>query len=296
MLLIVWFLGNGGVIEKSYFVAFAPLFGNMVEMIFTAFALSWQFYHMREKEYKAEILTQEKDSLSTLVQVVCHDIANPLSVILASTMTSKKKLDDPEKQSIYWDRVGRAGRSINNIIDQVRHLQAVRLGKKKVQLSMVDMEKVFDEVSFNLEEKAKKKNIKLNFEIHQLENRPFFVVADFTALVHDVLNNLVSNAIKFSSKNSEITIKAFWKDQTPICVVEDHGIGMPEEICKNLFQQNKQTSRLGTSNEPGTGFGMPLAKYFIDQFHGKIIVESHEAKDNQDKHGTRIRVQFQSHL
>ena len=45
---------------------------------------------------------------------------------------------------------------------------------------MVDMEKVFDEVSFNLEEKAKKKNIKLNFEIHQLENRPFFVVADFT--------------------------------------------------------------------------------------------------------------------
>ena len=105
----------------------------------------------------------------------------------------------------------------------------------------------------------------------------------------------MSNAIKFSNKGGSIEVKVNTLPDDKIeVVIADHGIGMPEEIKKNIFRSDKQTSRKGTSGEESTGFGMPLVKTYMDHYNGSISVESYEQSLNPEKHGTTYRLIFQS--
>ncbi|SMF52235.1 sensor histidine kinase [Pseudobacteriovorax antillogorgiicola] len=288
--LIVWIMGNVGSLPKNYFVAFAPIFGNIVEMTMTAIALSFQFNQMKEDQFQKEIATRETDSLRTLVQVVCHDIANPLSVISGSHRVASRFKDDQEKQSKAWDRVGRASKSIEAIINQVRRMQAIKVGKQELVLEPVDVAVVFKEVEFNLEHKARSKGVQLVFSIDKGKRPAFKVMADETSLAHDVVNNFVSNAIKFSDSGCHVWIEAFFRDGKPVIRVKDEGIGMPPDILDSVFSENKKTSRRGTNQEAGTGFGMPLAKYFVDKYGGEVEITSKEAREGDSEHGTCIEV------
>ena len=143
--------------QKNVLCSIAPLFGNLIEMSLTAFALSLQFNQMKEDQFQKEIATKESDSLRTLVQVVCHDIANPLSVISGSHKVVSRHKGNIEKQEKAWERVGRASSSIEAIINQVKRMQAVKVGKAEIKLSPVSLGKAFQEVDFNLQERAKAK-------------------------------------------------------------------------------------------------------------------------------------------
>ena len=77
-----------------------------------------------------------------------------------------------------------------------------------------------------------------------------------------------------------------------IIEIKDEGIGMPQEIIKNLFSENAQTNRIGTKNETGTGFGMPLAKYFINEYGAEIEIISQEKVNKTDDHGSTFLIKF----
>jgi signal transduction histidine kinase len=74
--------------------------------------------------------------------------------------------------------------------------------------------------------------------------------------------------------------------------IKDSGIGMPDEIRHNVFKKDKQTSRIGTEGEKGTGFGMPLVKNYMEHFGGKIKVESKDIESFPDDHGTTFTIYF----
>ncbi len=67
---------------------------------------------------------------------------------------------------------------------------------------------------------------------------------------------------------------------------------MPPELLRDIFDVKKATSRPGTSDETGTGFGMPLVKKFMDAYAGTIKVLSNEERENLQNHGTEIRLNF----
>lgn len=284
---IIWMMGNEGVIDKNFVIASAPLFGNIVEMVLTAVALSYQFNRMKEDQFQKEIATAESDSMRTLVQVVCHDIANPLGIILGSHSIATR-FKDADKQEKCWERVGRGGEAIEAIIDQVRRMAAIRSGKQKIKLVEINMAKAFEEVRFVLGDRAAKKGIHLVFNCAD----DVVVMAELTALVHDVLNNFVSNAIKFSDSGTSIILKAENKGKQVKVSVRDQGIGMPQSLIENLFSDSKETSRAGTQQEAGTGFGMPLAKFFIDTFDATLKVESKEKTETSTDHGTLFVISF----
>ncbi len=285
---IVWTMGNQGIIEKNYFIAFIPLYGSALEMLLSAIALSWQFKEYQEIQFSKEMTEAEANSLRTLVQVVCHDIANPLSIITIAKRMASKHIAGHEKLEKIFNRVDRASKSIEGIIRQVRRMQAIRAGKFHIKLEEVDLEKVFSEVQFNFEEKAKIKNLTLDFQIEKNGGEKFSVLAEPTSLTYDVLCNFVSNAIKFSFEDSVIQVRAYSRGGKAFIEVQDQGVGVPQDLLENIFSQNKSTSRLGTRNEAGTGFGMPLAKYFIELYGGTVTVESRIANDQASTHGTKI--------
>jgi signal transduction histidine kinase len=93
-------------------------------------------------------------------------------------------------------------------------------------------------------------------------------------MVNLILRNLISNAIKFTVKNGEVTISAKDADNFVEISVADNGIGIPEENIPFLFQEVNHISTYGTSNEKGSGIGLVLCREFIEMNGGTISANS----------------------
>ena len=99
------------------------------------------------------------------------------------------------------------------------------------------------------------------------------------------MNNILTNALKFSHPQSKILIRADRKEDGLRLSVRDFGIGIPPDLLQDLFDITKATSRAGTGGESGTGFGMPLMKRFINSYGGRIEIHSREKTED---HGTEV--------
>ena len=93
-------------------------------------------------------------------------------------------------------------------------------------------------------------------------------------MISSVLQNLTTNAIKFTERGGEVTISAFSESDKLTFIVSDTGIGMNEEQLQKLFKLNKASSSRGTDAETGTGLGLIISKEFVEKHQGQIWAES----------------------
>jgi signal transduction histidine kinase len=93
-------------------------------------------------------------------------------------------------------------------------------------------------------------------------------------MLNTVLRNLISNAIKFSSKDDKINISAIEAKDSIQIDINDTGTGMEPSRVESLFKLDETRSTIGTDNESGTGLGLILCKEFIEKHGGKITVAS----------------------
>jgi signal transduction histidine kinase len=182
-----------------------------------------------------------------------------------------------------WQRVQRAALKERDLISYVREFVSIESGKKELNLASIDLLKVLEASKFLFQDKLLEKELVLKEDLPtQVE-----VIAEQVSLTHSVINNIVSNAIKFSPRGKTIFINGKKTDDKTFCLsIVDQGIGIPAEILENLFSLSKKTSRPGTEGESGTGFGMPLVSTTMKAYGGRIEVESVE---NQ---GTNFRLYF----
>jgi signal transduction histidine kinase len=99
------------------------------------------------------------------------------------------------------------------------------------------------------------------------------IVSD-KAMINTVLRNLINNAIKYTPQNGNITVSLGKDDGMFRISVKDNGVGITEEIRKDLFRTNAIQSTPGTDNEKGTGLGLVLCRDFVNKLGGDIWVES----------------------
>ncbi len=98
-------------------------------------------------------------------------------------------------------------------------------------------------------------------------------------MLQAIIRNLVSNALKFTSKGGKITISAQSLEDDGIEVsIQDTGIGMNPDLLSKLFRIDEKISRKGTNDEPSTGLGLILCKEFVEKHQGMIRVESEVGK------------------
>lgn len=95
-------------------------------------------------------------------------------------------------------------------------------------------------------------------------------------MLHTILRNLTSNAIKFSRPGDSVTISARITPQGTSISVCDTGVGMPPEVLDSLFAVGESRSTVGTWKEKGTGLGLLLCREFIDTQGGSVEVHSKE--------------------
>ncbi len=220
-----------------------------------------------------KLLNANKDKFFS---IIAHDLKSPFNAFLGLTEIMAEELN-----TMTLDEIQRIAESMQSSAKNLFSLLENLLQWSKIQQGKFDFSpiniRLIPIINFNLEifaESCKIKNIKIiNSIIDDIE-----IKAD-VAMLNTIIRNLISNAIKFTNKEGEITISSHKIDSQTIKIsVKDNGIGIDEELKKKLFKIDEQSSRLGTEGESSTGLGLMLCKEFVEIHGGLISVESEAGK------------------
>ena len=225
---------------------------------------------------------------STLLNVLCHDIANPLHVIKAFS----EFLEDDDPSSIEVKNIIKAADVIEQIIEHLRLIQVADTKTTELELVPVKLSDCIEQAVFVFESKLKGKGLSINYDKANTDS--VTMLAEPVSLSNFVINNIISNAIKFSEKDQSIDIVFDRENEYIHLSIQDHGVGMTPEMIDNLFVLNKLHSSPGTEGETGTGLGMKVMSSYVNSFGGQIEVESKIKENDADQHGTTFHIWLKS--
>ncbi len=253
---------------------FKPLFPmELAARVKTHFLLKQQ------KDLTIQKIIEQRE----LIHLMCHDLTGPIGASLTLLELSE---EDPE---ILTDNVGEVINSLQKamkLTELVRQFQAIADGKADFSLKALNLKDAILDASSVYKDRLENKGLAIANEVAD----HITVMVEQVSFVNSVLANLLGNAIKFSYPESEITFSANEEDGKVRLSIEDTGIGIPENLIGQLFDLNKPTSRSGTKNEKGTGYGLPLVKKFVTLYGGTIDVHSKDIETNKDDHGSKIDI------
>lgn len=232
-----------------------------------------------DRTCELENLNHELKDLSLskdkLLSVISHDLRNPLTALLVASDELNRQIENQifDKIELFAKIIHR---SSHNILQQLNELvDWAKMQQEKTTLNSERLHLVgaIDQSFELLKANATQKNIvlenKVSFDI--------YLKAD-SLMLHSILQNLVTNAIKFSSRGGLVTVVARRIDKmVEVCII-DSGIGMEANISENLFMKSNTATVSGTNNEKGSGLGLIFVKDFVTQNGGTLRVESEIGK------------------
>ncbi len=232
-----------------------------------------------------DLIAEQNAQHKELLHVLAHDLANHFAILQMSLQAIEVL---PHKLESYKEKMNRAVVNGIDVINLVREMRAME--SKGIELSSINLLETVKESQILISEKLEAKKIDISIDI----DPAIMIIAEKRSLVNSVINNVLTNAIKFSFEGSAITISAVIEDSLAKLSICDSGIGIPENLLANLFDVSKSTSRTGTNGEKGTGFGIPLMKKFVELYGGSVDVKSKPKDENPDDHGTEFIIQLKT--
>lgn len=231
---------------------------------------------LRQEKIKAEKANEAK---SIFLFNMSHDIRTPMNAIVGYSQLMKKELTNP-KLVHYQEMIEQSSQLLLSIINNVLDMARVESGKMELDENYEVVGNITQLVCGAFAAEASRKNIELN-KIVNVEHK--HIITDSTKM-QEILSNLISNAIKYTSVGGKVTIdtrelpydkEGYTLIQTK---VSDTGIGMSEEFLPSLFELFTRERNTTLSKIPGTGLGMAIVKNLVDLMNGSIEVESELGK------------------
>nr|WP_263858077.1 GAF domain-containing sensor histidine kinase [Waterburya agarophytonicola] len=215
-----------------------------------------------------------------------HELRTPLTCVigLSSTLlqwsSSKSSIPlSPEKQQQYLHLIQQSGKHLLALINNILEFSDVESGKHLLDVKQISLANIARQSLQILHETARAKKITLNSEIKlKIEQEYFF--ADEIRL-KEILFNLLSNGIKFTPEDGQVTLRVWREKRQVIFQVEDTGIGIAPEEIPLLFEKFKQIEHFKHRTHGGTGLGLALTKKLIELHGGSIEVESSVGQGSQ---------------
>lgn len=232
-----------------------------------------QLERMALLEQAAEIAHASEKSQKQFFSSMSHDMRTPLNVIIGMSELAEKNVEDTDKVADYLQKINMSSRQllglINDILEMSRLEQGIKLDNKQFNLREL-IEKSLNVFRIQAEEGHKKLTFSCEIQ-HEL------VWGDDLRL-DQIINNLLSNALKFTKMWDSITVSVNEISSGDIAkyqvVVADTGRGMTEAFLKQLFVPYEREKRFGSQEVERTGLGMPIVKNLVTLMGGEIAVES----------------------
>jgi PAS domain S-box-containing protein len=222
------------------------------------------------KRYTKELeeLNAEKDKFFSIIS---HDLRSPFQGLLGLTNAIMEEYENlsVEEIKLFINNIHNSSKNLFNLIENLLQWSRIQRGKLEINLAKVDLYEAVLYVINLLIRNATNKDITI---INETE-KDTFVYSD-SNILNSTLQNLISNAIKFTHSGGEIRISSKIEDGFIAVSVSDNGIGIHEDDLKKLFRIDTQHSTFGTAKETGTGLGLIICKELIEKQGGTIIAES----------------------
>jgi PAS domain S-box-containing protein len=227
---------------------------------------------INDKLIKVTEKAQEGDRLkSAFLANMSHEIRTPMNGIVGFSELLLRSDISKKDQKKYVEIIIKSSRQLLSIINDIIDISKIEAGQVSVTRTKINIDMALWDV-FNLySESANSKSIGLILSIPK-NVTPIIIHSDETK-IHQVLGNLVNNAIKFTD-NGNIEIGYTTKDSVIEIFVKDNGIGISSENHLLIFDRFRQVDGANSSSATGTGLGLAISKSLVEIMGGKIWVES----------------------
>ena len=199
-----------------------------------------------------------------------HELRTPMHAILSFSRFGIKKSETvtPEKNLEYFKKIETSGERLLSLLNDLLDLSKLESGKQELDINNYRLSEITCEVIDEFELLLHEKNIQIHLDNNELNaeancDKP---------KIGQVIRNLVSNAIKFSEQNYQISIRINEEPEFIRFEIEDEGIGIPDEELEQVFDKFIQSSKTKTG-AGGTGLGLPICREIISLHKGEIAAE-----------------------
>ncbi|MEM7798941.1 MAG: hybrid sensor histidine kinase/response regulator [Chloroflexota bacterium] len=219
----------------------------------------------RQEAYYETLIRLKDDLLS----IASHDIKNPLSAINSNLFLLKAYLGkDDQKVNHHIKRIEQGSAQILKLVTNILDLARIEMGIE-VETDDVPLESFFKEIVENFQTQLETKNLSAQTSIQGNQSARFS-----KKLIEQVINNLFSNAIKYTPNGGKINLFAEIRATEIYIGVKDNGYGIPDSDIPHLFEKFYRVQSDSHINKEGTGLGLSIAKTIVDKHGGEIGVQS----------------------
>jgi len=258
--------------------------GNYIDVSFSASLMQDHKNHPRSIVVLAHDISDRKriDRMKDeFISTVNHELRTPLTSMRASLSMLSEGVTGvlPDKTQELINIALKNSIQLNELVNDILDIQKITSGKMTYNIVRINIHDFLIDAIENSSAYAKQYGVNLN--LLDTEDGDIFIDADKKRLLQ-VMANLISNAAKFSHKNSSVEISLQQHTDTIEISVRDYGIGIPSDFKEKVFERFTQVDSSSTRSIGGTGLGLNISKEIIESMGGSIGYESYE--DN----GTRF--------
>ena len=221
----------------------------------------------RRSEAAAEEASRLKDEfLATL----SHELRTPLNAILGWVQMLQAGVVSPERLRHAIDVIGRNTNLQARLIEDILDVSRIISGKLEIERAPILLSPLIDTVVSGAMPAAQAKNIEL------VKTAPIDlpIIDGDAKRLHQVLGNVLSNAVKFTPSGGRIDVRSAYEDEAIIIEVQDSGAGIPPEFLPYVFDRFRQADSSAIRRHGGLGLGLAIARHLIEQHDGSIHATS----------------------
>jgi signal transduction histidine kinase len=241
-----------------------------------------------------ELLTELNEQKNLFLGIAAHDLRNPIGSIkgLSELMLEIHDTLKPEETMEFLQMMNSASvhslRLINDLLT-ISKIEAGKLDLKKEKVNYVDFLNSVLKINQFF---ARNKQMTLVLSVD--EKIPTLVIDKDK--IGQVLDNLISNAIKYSFQGTQIKVKVEFKNDHVITHIIDQGQGIPQDELPLIFHEFQKTSVKSTGGESSTGLGLAIVKKIVERHGGKISVQSEVGKGSDFFFTIPAELQFENQI
>ncbi|MBF0627801.1 MAG: response regulator [Magnetococcales bacterium] len=228
---------------------------------------------LRQAKEDAESANRAK---TAFLANISHEIRTPLNAIVGfSRILLKHQSQIAPRFMRYLENIRVSGDNLTEIISNVLDLAKIEAGKVELDKEDIDITLLVQSLYQVAKDRAAEKGVLLHYAIDP--ELPRQVHSDRTR-INQILMNLVGNAIKFTPRGKEVTIRATRAGESMLFEVEDQGIGIPRDRLHAIFEPFEQADGSTTRRHGGTGLGLSIVRSLTGILEGSVSVESREGE------------------
>ncbi len=231
----------------------------------------------REVEKQKEEILKTNDKLlslnnekNNLIGIVAHDLKSPLNQIKGLLIILKMTTTNISEETMgYIEMMEKSAAKLLDMIAKILDVEAIESTDLNLVLEKTDLTEIMNNIADRYVLMASQKRISI---LRTISSNVYATVDK--GYVDQVLENLISNAIKFSPIDKKVTINLFQSGGKVIGEIKDEGPGLTADDKTKLFGKYQKLSAVPTGNETSTGLGLSIVKKFVEAMKGEIWCES----------------------